>query len=287
MSVTRFNFYKISVERTQNISLFTDVRPKHQVVKDAFDVGEPITFMHRKILHAFVKHRVVGDYIIGSLGRQSETELSGPPSTGFEATVQEEWPHVLAIINTSDQQPFGQTIAIERDDTVFRSQISQLRALVEEMSATSSTLEGYELILNSVTTQESFWEIVRSRTGRIQKLTFDLAVPNFLGLNNVLSESLRQIKDDFNATNATVSIQNPEGNLSIPHSSTFVGEAVEYASAGAGDIKLQVANEGTVDAKRNKVTARIETVDTHVVVETENVETVKRICDTLFSCLED
>ncbi|MDB5184972.1 MAG: hypothetical protein JWN38_780 [Candidatus Saccharibacteria bacterium] len=165
--------------------------------------------------------------------------------------------------------------------------MNQLKKYTEEVSGIKDVLDGYELIINSVTTRESFWDIVRAKTGRIQKLTFDLAAPNFLGLNTALSDSMREIKDQFNATKATVSIENPEGSLRIPNTSNFINEAVEYATGGAGDIKLKVQEEGIVDAKRNKVTAQIATVDTRVVIETDNVQTARTICDRLFSCLED
>lgn len=286
MSQSKFTFYKVSVELADNLSLFREEKPKHQVVRDAFNVDEPIIFSHQGAVLAYVKHKTVGDYIIASLGKQSEAELSGPPSTGFQATVQEEWPHVLVIINTGPHQPVGQTIAVLKDGNVFKAPLNALRSLVDDMTANNELLDGYELILNSVSTKESFWEIIRSRTGRIQKLTFDLAAPNFLGLNDEISESMKKIKTQYNATKATVAIENPEGSLHVPKQDAFVEQAVNYATKGAGDIKLKVQEEGTINAKRNIVTASISTIDTKVVIESENPETVKDICDTLFSCLK-
>lgn len=285
MSSTKFTFYKISVELTENLSLFREDKPKNQVVIDAFTAEEPIIFSHQGAVLAYVQHKTVGDYIIASLGKQSETELSGPPSTGFESVTQEEWPHVLVVINTGSTQPLGQTVAIMKDGNVFKAPLNALRSLVDHIAATSSLLEGYELIPNSISTKESFWDIIRSKTGRIQRLTFDLAAPNFLGLNDEISESMKGLKNTYNATKATVAIENPEGSLHVPREDPFVQQAVNYATQGAGDIKLKVQSEGTINAKKNIVTASISTIDTKVVVESENPETVKSICDTLFSCL--
>lgn len=287
MSTSKFTFYKVSVEFTENLSLFTHHKPKNEIVRDAFNATEPITFSHHGSTLAFVKHRIAGDYIIASLGRQSEARLSGPPSTGFTETTQEEWPNVLVIINTSVQQPLGQTIAVMYDATVFKKPLSALRSYVDSATATNELLEGYELILHSVSKKESFWEIIRTRTGRIQKLTFDLAAPNFLGLNDEVSEGMKSIKKRYNATKATLSIENPEGSLIVPKGDQFVDQAANYATKGAGDIKLKVQEEGTISAKGVTVTATISTVDTKVVVESENPEMVKSICDRLFSCLKD
>lgn len=284
---TKFNFYKVSVELAVKMTLFREKLKNNELVSEAFSLEDPLTFVHQGQTLAYVMHNRVGDYIIGSLGKQSEAELSGPPSTGFAPILQDEWPHVLMIVNVSSRQPLGQTIAIQKDDRVFRHPKNQLQSLLEESCAQNQKLDGYELIVNSVTTKESFWDIVRSRTGSIQKLTFDLAAPNFLGLNDSLSKSMKEIKTQFNATKATVSIENPEGSLQIPKSSEFVQEAVNYATKGAGDIKLKVKEEGTVDAKRNKVTAQITAFDTRMVVEGENIQTVQAICDRLFLCLKD
>lgn len=286
MSMAKFTFYKISVELANKISLLMEDKPKHQVVLEAFDVEEPIIFQHVGVTLAYVKHKRVGDYIIGSLGRQSETEVPGPPSTGFETATQEAWPHVLVIINVSSAQPLGQTVAVMMDGGVFRRPLSPLKSLVDNMTHTNELLDGYELIPNSVSRQETFWDIIKTRTGRIQKLTFDLAAPNFLGVHDELSESLRGIRDRYNATKATIAIENPEGSLQIPRDDDFVEQAVTYATSGAGDIKLKAKEEGPIDAKRQLVTASIQSLDTSVIVESDNPETVKRICDTVFSCLK-
>lgn len=286
MSASKFTFYKISVELAQQLPLFREEKPKHQVVKDAFDIEEPIMFSHHGAILGFVRYKTVGDYVIGALGRQTEAQLSGPPSTGFESITQEEWPHVLVIINISATQPLGQTIAVQKDGNVFKAPLNALRSLADEMVAKNHLLEGYELILNSVSTKASFWEIIRTRTGRIQKLTFDLAAPNFLGLDDEISDSMKKLKSHYNATKATIAIENPEGSLLVPKEDQFVQQAVNYATEGAGDIKLKVQDEGTINAKRNIITASIATIDTKVVIESENPETVKSICDTLFSCLK-
>lgn len=287
MPKSKFSFYKISVELAIKLTLFTQNKEKHQVVVDAFDVDEPVIFSHYGAVLAYVKYKTVGDYIIGALGRQSEAQLSGPPSTGFQAVTQEEWPHILIIINTSAKQPFGQTIAIEKDSRVFQEPLSALRSLTEEMVVKNELLQGYELLINSVSTKESFWEIIRSKTGRIQKLSFELAAPNFLGLNDEISQSMKDVKNHYNATKATVSIENPEGSLQVPKEDAFIQQAVNYATQGAGEIKLKVQEEGTIDAKRNKVTASIQSLDTRIIVESENIETVRTICDKLFLCLKD
>jgi hypothetical protein len=286
MGSTKFTFYKVSVELANQTSLLAQGRSKNELVADAFNVNEPITFNHQGGTLAYLVHKVVGDYIVASLGKRSEAELSGPPSKGFELTTQEEWPHVLVIINTSAKQPLGQTIAIQWDNSVFREPVNQLRALVDARAAQNDKLDGYELVLASVATPDSFWDIVRSRTGRIQRLTFDLAAPNFLALNNALSASMKEIKEQFNATEATVSIGNPQGGLQIPTDSKFVQEAVEYATKGAGEIKLKVKEEGTLDAKKHRVTAQIATIDTEVIIKSDNVEQTRAICDKIFSCLE-
>ena len=286
MRTTKFTLYKVSVELADKLSLFREEKPKHEVVKDAFDTDQPIIFEHQGSTLAYVKHKIVGDYIIASLGKQSEAELSGPPSTGFKAVSQEEWPHILVIVCVSPTQPLGQTIAVMKDSEIFSAPIHALRSLVSYMTPHNELLHGYELILSSLSRTESFWEIIKTRDGRIQRLSFDLAVPNFLGLNDEISKSMKTINRKYNATKATIAIENPEGSLHVPLQDEFVQEAVNYASEGAGDIKIKVQEEGVIDAKKNIITASISSLDAKMVIESEDPKIIKAVCDKLFSCLK-
>lgn len=285
MTKKSFNFYKIAVEPTDNLHLFAN-HDKGQIIKDAFTIEKPVEFVHFTVTYAYTKVAQHGDYIIGYLGKKSVAKIGGPPEKLFEPTTTESWKKVLMVVNTSTQQPYGQTIALQKDVSVFDTPLIQLNGLIKDMTLHNDKLDGYELIVNSVISEESFWKIVKSKTGKIEKLSFNLAAPNFLGLKTSLADSMRDVQKNYNATTAELIIGNPSGGLKVPEGDKFINEAVEYASGGQGDIQLEVLDEGKVDPKRNVVSAKIETMDTKILVESSDPETIKQICDTLFSCLK-
>ena len=290
MAQQRFHFFKVSVEdsATEQSTVINRLTDKGEILKALFHADKPIEFTHRKNQKlAYVIKCVVGDYIVASLGKKSEVNLSGPPETGFESKKQEEWPNVLLIINTSKEQPFGQTIAVQLNASVFEYPEFPIKSLVVELQKRSGLecVFDYEFIVHGVKNESSFWDIVKKKSGKISKLTFDLATPNFLNLNDELSESLKQVRRDYNATSIETTLKNNNGGIFVPRSSQLINELVNYSNNGAGEIKIQTIDDGRISTTEYKTSTTIEQNEMRVVVEGNDLDKIKEICDSIYSCL--
>ena len=76
----------------------------------------------------------------------------------------------------------------------------------------------------------------------MQSIEFTFIPPNFIdGYDNV--NNYIDGFHDYNPDKITTKIENTEGNLKIPQNRTFIQDAIEYISSGAGHWKLVAKNE--------------------------------------------
>lgn len=112
--------------------------------------------------------------------------------------------------------------------------------------------------INCITQENEFWKKVEE-FNEIKSVKFDLTVPNLFAANNAAIDFLKSLSEEMGATNISINITNPEGNLNVDREK--LKYLSEYSSAGGGIIELKGKNE---DKKSKTINTYQEIVRTQI-----------------------
>lgn len=242
--------YRFFLNKTDQLTLLENPDEKEDRVKMVKDVlTKPYHFKHRRSELGYVSERYEDNFIYGKFGKRSKLAKILSPEDGFKKEFEENWPYCDVFIRLDGDTKNGQTIAIERNTGIFSKPISPLQAWANKINETLSC-EGYLLSIHPVTEEKDFWAVVRENKDEIQQLTFSFSTPNLLNLRSSLNEDLKTLQKEYNATETSIGLSNPAGNLKISPESKLVKEGVEYITKGGGEYKLKI--RGNVRSSRDK-----------------------------------
>jgi hypothetical protein len=222
-------YFRIFVARATQLSLLDDNNlTKPELIEKAFTSSEePIYFSLGQRKFANVVHKVAPPYIYASLAKQSQVKIQHSPEEDFETEAIETWPNVPVIINTSGDQEAGQSVAVELNKAVFEFPHVQIRRLIVELNRLVLKNLGYEMAIHPITERNDFWQTVTQYAGHINSVEFEFSAPNLFGTNDSLNNELRDARDSFGMTTASIKLENSEGELRVPESSQFIKEGVQ------------------------------------------------------------
>jgi hypothetical protein len=84
-----------------------------------------------------------------------------------------------------------------------------------------------------------------------------------------LNEDLKKLQKEYNATETSIGLSNPTGNLKISPESKLVKEGVEYITKGGGEYKLKV--RGNFHSSKDKT--KYKTMDLEIDLTTTDKQT--------------
>ncbi len=264
--------YRFFLNKTDQMTFF-DRKDKGvgkiDLLKDVF--SKQYHFRYRKSELGYVLERYEDNFIYGKLGRRSTLSRILPPERDFKKELEENWLCSNVFIRLDGEPQGGQTIAIEYHSSTFRSPLSPLQAWANKINETLSC-EGYLLSIHPVTTERDFWTLVKSSKGKIQQLVLSFSAPNLFKIENNLNDDLKKLQKEYNATETSIGLSNPTGNLNISDSSKLVKQGVEYITKGGGDYKLRVG--GIFHSSKDK--GKYKTIDLEINLETTDKGTFIR-----------
>lgn len=155
----------------------------------------------------------------------------------FRVEEMENWPHVTAIIlNRPDEQYIAvqeRAAAFENTDTVIKVIKNATRLALERA--------GLRLHIESMFSENFFWELVEEHRDRITWVDFEFITPNMANISKTLSEALKDLSKDTNAVKSDLQLRSdPAAALDLSSSNETVKGLVNYTSQGGGDITIKV-----------------------------------------------
>lgn len=279
-------YYRIFVAKTSQLSFFDDVKTtKPELIEKAFSsITEPIHFSFSERKYAYVIQKIAPPYIYATLAKQSDIKIQRSPEEGFETDSVESWPNVPIIINFDGNESTGQSIAVELNKQVFEHPHVQIRSLISVLNSKILKNLGYEMALNPITAQSDFWQAINDNEGDLKSVEFEFAAPNLFGTKDSLNDELRDARDSFHMTKASVKLENSEGELKVPESNNFINEGIKYIADGGGKYTLKLTHRRTITSEESIQSKEIEEVQLEIAAKNE--ETLKDFCDKLFLWLK-
>lgn len=279
-------YYRIFVAKSSQLSLFDDTAiTKPELIEKAFSSNEePIYFESGERKYAYVIKKIAPPYIYATLAKQSQVKIQHSPEEDFQTESIDTWPNVPIIINFSGDNQSGQSIAVELSRKVFENPHVQIRNLITILNTKVLKNMGYEMALNPITSQSDFWNAVNNNEGEIKSVEFDFAAPNLFGTKDSLNDELRDARDSFQMTSASVKLENSEGELKVPTDNNFINEGIKYIADGGGGYTIKLTHRRKITSDESIESKDIEEVQLEIAAKNE--ETLKDFCDTLFSWLK-
>ena len=144
--------------------------------------------------------------LFGRIGRPIAAIENAPPEADFEETTRTSWRAANVIIDTSDHSD-GQKMAFQHHLNVGRP-LPIASGLVNHINETNRD-SGWLIEINLITERRSFWEAAERYRGELTSAEFTFVTPNILGISSNLTDELKEIRGQHNATSVTATINNP------------------------------------------------------------------------------
>lgn len=281
----KFRYYRLFLEPIAQLSLLPQDAQltKQEMLIRVFNPDKPLRFSSGSRNIVFMPKMMSEGYILGSLARRSSVTVIAPPEEDSKQESVLSWPFVNVIINTSNDPKSGQSVAIEFDQSIFQDTLPALKQLVHEANKMLYAY-GYEAAINPINKRQDFWDIVSSAKGKIKDLTFTFNAPNLFQTDDKLNDELREATRSFMMTKATIQLENPEGNIVVPESNSFIKQSVQYIADGGGEYKIKAKGRRTYSSTDSVQTREFDEVELEVSIQNE--QTFSKFCDKLFLWLK-
>ena len=261
--------YRFFLNQTNQLSFLPNSKgsdSRRELLQDVFI--KQYHFQHGRAELGYIGERNEDNMVFAKFGRRTTQAVIHPPENHFKREIEETWPHANVFIRLDPDPNTGQVIAVEHEPKAFYKPLSSLEALANKINETLSC-EGYFLSIHPVTTEQDFWGLVEKGGDNIEKVSFSFSAPNLLNLEGALTEDLKKLRAEYNATETSLSLANPIGKLKIPKTSKFVSEGVEYVRKGGGEYKLKAKGQW----HRSKDMCKYNTIDVTIDLKTTDKET--------------
>ncbi len=181
----------------------------------------------------------------GFIGKQVEEAVQSGPESLFAVTKNKNWKASFVAV---DVRPEEQVIAFEKRHDVGSSQSifeSLFDAYIREQKSTV-----WHVDVEYVQRTEEFWHAAKKFQGSITELLFEFHPPNGLRGFESFKKLDRVAKQQTNGESSTYAVRNKGG--AINPKGEFVESAAEYATEGAGSIKLKAGRKTIYDSRKSK-----------------------------------
>lgn len=178
----------------------------------------------------------------------------------FENLIIDNEPYVYIIINNDENI---QKIAISENFEAFSS-TEVVKNILKKVLQKDLTRYGLSIEIEQLFDSVNFWKYVNSHKDQITYINFQYIKPNLANISGSLPEDFRNFADNVNSHESHLTIKAPtNGKLdNIDKSNKDINGLVEYASNGAGSIKLKVKNlRKQLNTKENPIIVQVDQID--------------------------
>lgn len=259
----RFELFRLSLMLRTELSLFATDESREDFLRRIFSDDQ--IFPHRGTTYHYVPlgGAIAGGsgstdprtVIVGSIGRQVETEENLSPSEGFTEHRRETWKAATLVIDPSDHED-GQKISVEFDAKVGKP-IGIIRSFCEHINENFESL--YTIESQPIFDLESFWSWVSEHNSEIVEFSIQLVAPNGLfNTRNTIREEMKLARELTNASQVGITLKGQEP-LNI--AADPIQEAVDYVESSGGVLRSKAADGSRYSSLQRPKTVEILTSD--------------------------
>lgn len=236
----KVSFFWFSINKNSQLQLpISWNKDKNEILAEVLKQGLEYKY-YSDILYRYSNR--VWNYLIGELWKSSTKVISEVSEKWFEDKKISHYPHSKIIFNLSKDynNDAGHIVGIEHKYEVFKDLQKQVIKLEENINIEMKKY-WYAISFYPISDEGNFWSYIDKNKWKIEKLTFVYSVPNFLWLQNSLTDDLKDASSKYGITNSTVILENKNWSLdNINKEDDFISQSVEYASKWAWDFKIKV-----------------------------------------------
>jgi len=240
MNNIKLEYFRLILTENEQKSLLPQYANRAELINDFF--LNDIDFVSKKRTEYKYRFRAQsGNYILGLIYKKRNVELLEDPDNN-ELQEHPNWtPEIVVINNGTILGENSQLFIIQSRDAdkslslLNNCLANKINRLLEAKNSVFSA--SFSQVLEDVS---CFWEL--SACDNIKELIIDYTMPNFLGIGDTtkeLSERLKHIKEQTNATNVKEIITSKTGTLTLKKDDSDLSATLELAKQGQGSIILK------------------------------------------------
>lgn len=254
--ILNFNIYRFHLLPLTNNSNQIEIFPNNKFAlkelkqrKNEFFKEELDNLVNSKANKNPLKlHDKEGDYYLFKIAQRKTTSIT----KNFKTSKVDNEPYSYVIINNN---PKVQKIAISDNDEAF-SNPDVVKNILKKTFQKDLEQYGLNIEIERLFDAVNFWKYVNQYKDEIVYLNFQFIKPNLANISSSLPEDFRDFTENVNSHESHITIKAPEkGRLeNIDKTNKEINGLVDYASKGAGSIKLKVKKlRKTLSTKENPV----------------------------------
>lgn len=205
--------------------------------------------------HPLKLHNKEDNFYLFKIAQKKTTTIT----KNFKTEKIDNEPYVYVVINNNEKI---QKIAIS-DNTEAFSSPEVVKNILKKVFQKDLEKHGLNIEIEQLFDAVNFWNYVGKHKDEITYINFQFIKPNMANISSSLPEDFRGFAENVNSHESHITIKSPEkGRLeSIEKTNPEINGLVEYASKGAGSIKLKVKNiRKVLSTKENPVILQVDEI---------------------------
>lgn len=167
----------------------------------------------------------------GKLSKRITLNLSKKTENDFIENPEESWPASNFSINLEKQ------IFVIELNSEFGMPVHIVINKFEEFVNTKFSVLGFRFSFEPLVEKKEFWSIIENHS-ELYRVKFLMNSPNLFGANKKANESLKELRELYNNTNAAIILENQGGELRLPQDP--IEDYRDYCDAGGGHWEIKV-----------------------------------------------
>lgn len=205
--------------------------------------------------HPLKLHFKEGNYYLFKIAQKKTATIT----KDFQTSIIDNEPYSYIIINNNPQV---QKIGISDNSEAF-SNPDVIKNILKKIFQKDLKKHGLNIEIEQLFDAVNFWSYVDKYRDELTYINFQFIKPNLANISSTLPEDLKGFAENVNSHESHITVKAPEkGRLeNINKSNAEVNGLVEYASKGAGSIKLKVKKiRKTLSTKENPIVIQAEDI---------------------------
>lgn len=253
--------YRLSLKELQQFSIFEYKNLNGERVSREewleFIFSKTFSFQHQGNSFFFVPENstILGideGIIVGWVARDRSVVERTAPWDGLDLTERQSWQASLLMIDPSHHED-GQKVAFEAN-----AHIGKPDSVIASLFKCSWGLEAegpYSINVYPVIQERSFVVFAKNNHGKINQITYDVAVPNMFGSPGDFSKELGSLRDEANISRVTTRLHS-DGVINTDTSQ--LDEIASHVERGGGKITARTTDGQKYNSTQNAVTEDVD-----------------------------
>jgi hypothetical protein len=245
------------ISNSSQTSLFPENKLSLEDIKEQKNIffAEELNILDndKKSPHPLKLHFKEGNYYLFKIAQRKTTTIT----KNFQTSTIDNEPYSYVIINND---PKVQKIAISDNSEAF-SNPDVIKNILKKIFIRDLEKHGLNIEIEQLFSAVNFWKYVDRHKDELTYLNFQFIKPNLANISSSLPDDFKAFAENVNSHESHIILKAPKkGRLeNIDKNNSEINGLVDYASKGAGSIKLKVKKiRKTLNTDENPIVLQVE-----------------------------